>query len=164
MADAEKATGNEFFKAGNYEQAIVHFTNAIDIEPTHVLYSNRSACYCGLKKYDEALADAEACIAKNAGWGKGYGRKGAAFHGKGQYEAAIQAYEEGLKVRICSPLFQRQTSVSQSAAAASSCLRSAPAAASRLQPALQQPAAGQPAACQTQRATSSHLAPVPLCE
>lgn len=98
MADAEKATGNEFFKAGNFEQAIVHFTNAINIEPTHVLYSNRSACYCGLKKYDEALADAEACIAKNAGWGKGYGRKGAAFHGKGQYEAAIQAYEEGLKV------------------------------------------------------------------
>ena len=100
MADAEKATGNEFFKAGNYEQAIVHFTNAINIEPTHVLYSNRSACYCGLKKYDDALTDAEACIAKNASWGKGYGRKGAALHGMGQYESAIKAYEEGLKVRV----------------------------------------------------------------
>jgi len=98
MADAEKATGNEFFKAGNYEQAIVHFTNAINIEPTHVLYSNRSACYCGLKKYDDALTDAEACIAKNASWGKGYGRKGAALHGMGQYESAIKAYEEGLKI------------------------------------------------------------------
>jgi hypothetical protein len=36
---------------GDYNAAITHFTNAINIEPTHVLYSNRSACYCALGKY-----------------------------------------------------------------------------------------------------------------
>ena len=57
MADAEKELGNTQFKAGNYDQAITHFTNAINIAATHVLYSNRSACYCGLRKYDDALND-----------------------------------------------------------------------------------------------------------
>mmetsp|Transcript_20597 Transcript_20597/g.50670 ORF Transcript_20597/g.50670 Transcript_20597/m.50670 type:complete len:556 (-) Transcript_20597:396-2063(-) len=96
MADAEKELGNTQFKAGNYEQAIVHFSKAIELGATHVLFSNRSACYCGLKKYDEALSDAEKCIEMNASWGKGYGRKGAALHGMANYDAAIAAYEKGL--------------------------------------------------------------------
>ena len=57
MADAEKAKGNTAFSAGDYTTAITHFTNAIGLGPTHVLYSNRSACYCGLRKYQEALDD-----------------------------------------------------------------------------------------------------------
>mmetsp|Transcript_3252 Transcript_3252/g.5469 ORF Transcript_3252/g.5469 Transcript_3252/m.5469 type:complete len:557 (-) Transcript_3252:445-2115(-) len=98
MADAEKALGNEQFKLGNYEQAISHFSKAISIAPNHVLYSNRSACYCGLRKYEDALTDAESCIKNKTDWGKGYGRKGAALHGMGRFDAAIAAYEEGLKV------------------------------------------------------------------
>ena len=98
MADAEKAKGNEFFKAGDFKQAIEHFSNAINILPSHVLYSNRSACFCSLKEYGDALTDAELCIKLNPSWGKGYGRKGAALHGMGQFEDAIKAYHEGLKV------------------------------------------------------------------
>ena len=41
MSDVEKEIGNNQFKAGNYLQAITHFTNAINIAPTHVLFSNR---------------------------------------------------------------------------------------------------------------------------
>ena len=128
MAEAEKALGNEQFKQGNYEQAIVHFSKAIDLGATHVLYSNRSACYCGLRKYQEALSDAEKCIEMSPSWGKvclrcsllgssssgdrladdadwitaacsqGYGRKGAALHGSGKFDDAIAAYEKGLGV------------------------------------------------------------------
>ena len=57
MSEQEKEMGNTQFKAGNFEQAIAHFTKAIELGPTHVLFSNRSACFCGLRKYDEALAD-----------------------------------------------------------------------------------------------------------
>ena len=98
MADAEKAKGNEFFKAGDFKQAIEHFSNAINILPSHVHYSNRSACFCSLKEYGDALTDAELCIKLNPSWGKGYGRKGAALHGMGQFEDAIKAYQEGLQV------------------------------------------------------------------
>ena len=61
MADAEKEKGNAEFKAGNFPQAIVHFSKAIDLAPTHVLYSNRSACYSSLSKWEEALDDVRAC-------------------------------------------------------------------------------------------------------
>ena len=60
MADAEKELGNNEFKVGNYEKAIVHFSKAIELGATHVLYSNRSACHCGLRNYDDALADVRA--------------------------------------------------------------------------------------------------------
>ena len=45
QADEAKAKGNAAFQAQNYEEAIKHFTDGIELAPTnHVLYSNRSAC------------------------------------------------------------------------------------------------------------------------
>ena len=70
MADEQKALGNAEFKTGNYEAAITFFSKSIELGGDHVLYSNRSACYCGLAKYDEALKDAESCIAKAPTWAK----------------------------------------------------------------------------------------------
>jgi stress-induced-phosphoprotein 1 len=93
-----KDKGNAEFKVGNYDAAIGHFSSAIKLEPSHVLYSNRSACNCGLRKYDDALKDAESCIGLKGDWGKGYGRKGAALHGMGRFDDAVAAYEAGLKV------------------------------------------------------------------
>jgi hypothetical protein len=58
MAEAEKALGNEKFKVGDYPGAIEHFSKAISLEASHVLYSNRSACYCALRK----CAACHACV------------------------------------------------------------------------------------------------------
>jgi stress-induced-phosphoprotein 1 len=62
----------------------------------HLLYSNRSAAY--LKKGDgpNALEDANACIALNPQFAKGYSRKGAALHALKRYNDSIVAYQEGL--------------------------------------------------------------------
>jgi stress-induced-phosphoprotein 1 len=98
MAAEQKEFGNAEFKAGNYEKAISFFTKSIELGGDHVLYSNRSACYAGLGKWDEALKDAESCIEKSPTWAKGFGRKGAALHGQGRFDKAIAAYEEGLKI------------------------------------------------------------------
>lgn len=44
-----QAKGNAAFSAGNFEEAIKHFTDAIELDPTnHVLYSNRSAAEVGV--------------------------------------------------------------------------------------------------------------------
>ncbi|KAJ2798412.1 Hsp90 cochaperone, partial [Coemansia helicoidea] len=97
-ADELKAKGNAAFAAGNHEEAIAHFTAAVELDPTnHVLYSNRSASLASLKRYADALADAEKTVELKPDWAKGYGRKGAALYGLRRYEDALATYEAGLK-------------------------------------------------------------------
>jgi len=98
MAEEAKAAGTAAFQAGKYPEAIELYTKAISLGPTHVLYSNRSAAYGGMQKWDDALNDATKCIEMKPDWGKGYGRKGAALHGLGRFDDAIAAYEKGLDV------------------------------------------------------------------
>jgi stress-induced-phosphoprotein 1 len=94
-----KALGNKAFQGGDFIQAVDLFTKAINGDSqNHVLYSNRSAAYTSLKKYDLALQDADKTIAIKKDWAKGYSRKGAAHQGLGQFQEAIQAFEEGLKM------------------------------------------------------------------
>ena len=58
-------------KAGKTEEAITLYSEAIDLDPdNHVLYSNRSAAYANLKKYQEALEDAEKTIQLKPDWSK----------------------------------------------------------------------------------------------
>lgn len=66
--------------------------------PRHVYFSNRSAAHLSKGDAPAALADAEACIAANTTWPKGYSRKGAALHALRRYEDAEQAYQAGLAV------------------------------------------------------------------
>lgn len=66
-----KDKGNAALSAGNYEQAIEHYTQAIALEPlNHVLYSNRSAAYAKQKKYQNALEDAEKTVSIKPDWPK----------------------------------------------------------------------------------------------
>ncbi|KFA64405.1 hypothetical protein S40285_01068 [Stachybotrys chlorohalonatus IBT 40285] len=97
-ADELKALGNKAIADKNFDDAIDKFTQAIAIQPeNHILYSNRSAAYASKKEWDSALQDAEKTVQIKPDWAKGYGRKGAALHGKGDLLAAHDAYEEGLK-------------------------------------------------------------------
>ena len=104
MSVAElKAKGNAAFAAKDYGGAIQNYNDAIAAvsspeDNVHVLYSNRSACYAGLRDWAKALDDAEACIKANPSFAKGYGRKGAALHGARKLEDAVDAYEAGLKI------------------------------------------------------------------
>ncbi|CAI6081430.1 unnamed protein product [Clonostachys chloroleuca] len=97
-ADELKALGNKAIAEKNFDEAIDKFTQAIALQPeNHILYSNRSAAYASKKEWDNALRDAEKTTEIKPDWAKGYGRKGAALHGKGDLVAAHDAYEAGLK-------------------------------------------------------------------
>ncbi|XP_009763346.1 hsp70-Hsp90 organizing protein 3-like [Nicotiana sylvestris] len=99
MADEAKAKGNSAFAAGNFTDAVRHFTEAINLSPTnHVLYSNRSAAYASLNKFYEALADAEKTVELKPDWSKGYSRLGAAQLGLRKYNDAVLAYKKGLEI------------------------------------------------------------------
>jgi len=66
-----KDKGNAALGAGNYEQAIEHYTEAIKLDPNnHVLFSNRSAAYAKQGKYLNALEDAEKTVSIKPDWPK----------------------------------------------------------------------------------------------
>ena len=97
-SDQLKAQGNAAFSSKDYNKAVELFTQAINVDgDNHVLYSNRSASYAGLKEWQKALDDANTTITKNSQWAKGYARKGAALHGLHNYMDSVEAYEQGLK-------------------------------------------------------------------
>lgn len=97
-ADEFKQQGNTAFVAKEYAKAAELFGKAIEVseQPNHVLYSNRSACYTSLKKFPEALKDAEECVKINPGWSKGYNRVGAAQFGLNNLDDAEKSYKKAL--------------------------------------------------------------------
>ena len=95
----QKELGTKAFQAKNFQEAINHFTQAINESPhDHTLYSNRSACYYNTNDFPKARDDGEKCIQIKGDWGKGFQRRGMALHAMGQYDEAIQDYETGLKL------------------------------------------------------------------
>ncbi|KIW09240.1 uncharacterized protein PV09_00166 [Verruconis gallopava] len=99
MAEALKAEGNKLFAAKDFAGSIEKFSQAIELDPSnHVLYSNRSGSYASLKDFDKALEDANKTVELKPDWPKGWTRKAAALHGKGDLLGANDAYEEALKL------------------------------------------------------------------
>ncbi|KAA8522270.1 hypothetical protein F0562_012943 [Nyssa sinensis] len=120
MADEAKANGNAAFAAGNYTEAIRHFTEAIKLAPSnHVLYSNRSAAYASLQQYAEALSDAQKTVELKQDWSKGYSRLGAAHLGLHHYVDAVSAYKKGLEIDPNNEALKSGLADAQSAAARS---------------------------------------------
>ncbi|KAL6070823.1 putative stress-inducible protein [Balamuthia mandrillaris] len=75
-AEELKELGNAAFKDHQYRQAVTHYSSALSYDPqNHVLYSNRSAAYLKLSKFDNAHKDADKCIQLKPDWAKGYYRK-----------------------------------------------------------------------------------------
>jgi stress-induced-phosphoprotein 1 len=94
-----KNKGNAAFSSGDFQTAVKCFTEAIGYDSNnHVLFSNRSAAYCSMGKYEEALQDANKTVELKPDWSKGYGRKGAALYGLHKYQEALQAYDKGLQL------------------------------------------------------------------
>ncbi|KAJ3040339.1 Hsp90 cochaperone [Rhizophlyctis rosea] len=117
-ADSYKAEGNKAFSAGNFPEAITHFTKGIELDPSnHVLYSNRSACYASLKDYQKALEDAEKTVQTKPDWAKGYSRNGAALYGLGRYEEAVAAYKKGLELEPSNAQMKKGLEDAEAAAA-----------------------------------------------
>jgi stress-induced-phosphoprotein 1 len=98
-AEELKAQGNAAFTAGKFEDAVALFSQAIAVDPqNHVLWSNRSGAYCSLKRYEEALSDAERVTELRPDWPKGWSRKAAAHQGLRQWQSALKAWQKAMEL------------------------------------------------------------------
>lgn len=94
-----KDQGNAALSAGNLKEAVEKYSEAVALDPeNHVLYSNRSAAYAKMEKYQEALTDAEKTVQLKPDWGKGFSRKGTALAYLRRYPEAVAAYEKGIQL------------------------------------------------------------------
>jgi stress-induced-phosphoprotein 1 len=56
-AEREKNQGNEAFRAGELEEALVHYDRAIELEPHNVtFYNNKAVVLSKQGRYEEAIA------------------------------------------------------------------------------------------------------------
>lgn len=98
-AEAHKAAGNQFFKNGDFRNAIAKYSDAINVDPTnHAYWSNRSASYAGLDEWEDAANDAAQCIQVNKTFVKGYFRLATAKKNLNQLDAAADTLKRGLVV------------------------------------------------------------------
>jgi len=112
----QKDLGNKAFAAENFEKAIEYYTLAIsmenpeDKESLSRIYSNRSVAYlsCRDPQYDNALEDAERCIAFASNWSKGYYRKAMVLKSLHRLQEAVETLEMGLKHESDNNVMQKE--------------------------------------------------------
>ncbi|KAF4653875.1 hypothetical protein FOZ61_008633 [Perkinsus olseni] len=65
-ADAAKEEGNKCYRSSKFEEAVQHYSLAIELDSTnHVYYSNRSTAHAALAEWGESREDAEKCLEMN---------------------------------------------------------------------------------------------------
>ncbi|XP_063618304.1 stress-induced-phosphoprotein 1 [Cydia splendana] len=98
-AEQEKELGNDYFKKGDYSNAVKHYTEAIKRNPDDPkLYSNRAACYTKLAAFDLGLRDCDTCCKLDPKFIKGWIRKGKILQGMQQPSKALTAYQKALEL------------------------------------------------------------------
>lgn len=104
QAEAVKAQGNQFFKAGQYQQAIAKYEEASALDPTVPAYfSNAAACYEKLKDYDNMEKAGRNCIKADRNFVKGYFRLATAQKAKNDLAECIKTLESGLAIQSNNP-------------------------------------------------------------
>ena len=98
-AASAKDKGNADFAAQKWQDAVDSYTTAIELShpDKHVCYGNRSAANLKLDNTTSAVADANCAIDAKSTWWKAYSRLGAALQKRGEWEAACDAYKNGLE-------------------------------------------------------------------
>lgn len=99
IAEQEKEKGNEFFRKGQYADALKCYSEAIKRNPSDAkVYSNRAACYTKLAAFDLGLKDCDVCLELDPSFVKGWIRKGKILQGMQQYSKASTAFQKAMEL------------------------------------------------------------------
>lgn len=98
-----KESGNVHFKAKRYDEAVKHYSEAIELCPkgskeAAVFYSNRAACWLKLEKYSNALSDADSALSISPNDVKALYRRALAHEALGNSVSAFRDIKQVLTV------------------------------------------------------------------
>lgn len=88
-----KEKGNACVKKGDYAEAVMHYTAAIQTDPCNaVLHSNRSLAFLKMQQYHLAYQDAKKTVELKPDWVKGYFRKAEVEFATFHFDKALTSY------------------------------------------------------------------------
>lgn len=80
IAEEQRFMGNESMKSKDYDDAIVHYSKSLELDPNEpATYSNRAMAHLQKKMYARAIEDANACLAIQSDYLKAFHRRGKAY-------------------------------------------------------------------------------------
>ena len=84
-------------KQACYNRAVVHYTEAIDLNPEYaVVYNNRGNAYSKKGEVDRAIQDYNTAIDLNSEYALAYNNRGNAYSKKGEVDRAIQDFNTAI--------------------------------------------------------------------
>ncbi|AEO55597.1 hypothetical protein MYCTH_2299585 [Thermothelomyces thermophilus ATCC 42464] len=98
QAEALKSKGNAAMAQKDYNAAIDYYTQALALHPGNAIFlSNRAAAYSAARDHEAAKADAEAAVAIDPTYTKGWSRLGLARFALGDAKGSMEAYQKGIE-------------------------------------------------------------------
>jgi tetratricopeptide (TPR) repeat protein len=99
IATRERQKGNECFKAGELDEAIVNYTRSAALNPFNApVHANRSLAFLRLKMFERAEDDCTHALEVDPKYTKAWSRRGMVRHRRGKYADAISDFELALKL------------------------------------------------------------------
>ena len=106
-AQEHYAQGKALLQSGQWEQAILEFTKAIDLDPDYrEAYSERAYAYYQKGEYDKALSDSNKIIELNPEDPFAYFNRGIAYKALGKKAEALADFEKCIELSPNSPYAQ----------------------------------------------------------
>lgn len=91
-------SGNDFFKLGQVDAAIVEYAKAIEINPNYAkAYNNRGVAYAQEGSLQRAIADFTMAIADKPTDAEAYNNRGHAYDQLGNLSQAVHDYTKAIK-------------------------------------------------------------------
>nr|XP_051705204.1 tetratricopeptide repeat protein 12 isoform X2 [Oryctolagus cuniculus]XP_051705206.1 tetratricopeptide repeat protein 12 isoform X2 [Oryctolagus cuniculus] len=99
LADALKEKGNEAFGRGDYNTAVLHYSEGLEkLKDMKVLYTNRAQAYIKLGDYQKALEDCDWALKCDENCTKAYFHMGKAHLALRNYGASRDSYRKILEI------------------------------------------------------------------
>jgi len=99
MAQREKNKGNECFRSGENDDALLYYSRSIALEDSNaIVYANRAMANIRLNNFDAAVSDCTMSIAIDPTYTKALSRRGMVHHRCGRYSLAEDDFGAALKM------------------------------------------------------------------